>query len=196
MSDVDTGNNIISKAEYQLNEGDWEPMAAQGDGIFDSVREDVIAELPASQLGSNKVCVRGTDAKNNVTTPPTCSTFLVTYQVEGFAAPLNNELINSAKAGQAVPAKWRLTDANGTPIEDAASFKGFYSYPIDCEESIHSPHDAVEEYAPGNSGLQYKGNGEWQYNWKTPKTYWGTCRAMYLEFDSGAISPILQFDFK
>ncbi len=195
VSDADTGNNNISNAEYQLNDGDWEPMAAQ-DGAFDSVSEDVIAELSASKLGSNDVCVRGTDAKNNVTTPPTCTTFLVTYQVEGFAAPLNNELINSAKAGQAVPAKWRLTDANGTPIEDAASFKGFYSYPIDCEESIHSPHDAVEEYAPGNSGLQYKGNGEWQYNWKTPKTYWGTCRAMYLEFDSGAISPILQFDFK
>lgn len=195
VSDADTGSNNISNAEYSLNGGAWEPMAAQ-DGAFDSVSENVIAELSASQLGSNEVCVRGTDAKNNITTPPTCSTFMVTYQVEGFAAPLNNDLINSAKAGQVVPAKWRLTDANGLPIANAASFKGFYSYPIDCESTEHSPHDAVEEYAPGNSGLQYKGNGEWQYNWKTPKTYWGACRAMYIEFDSGAISPILQFEFK
>jgi len=195
VSDANTGNNNISNAEYSLNGGDWEPMGAQ-DGAFDSVSEDVSAELAATQLGANEVCVRGTDTKGNVTTPPTCSTFMVTYQFEGFAAPLNNGLINTAKAGQAIPAKWRLTDANGLPVEDAASFKGFYSYPIDCETGAHSPHDAVEEYAPGNSGLQYKGNGEWQYNWKTPKSYWGTCRAMYVEFNSGAISPVTQFQFK
>ncbi|MDO9140525.1 MAG: PxKF domain-containing protein [Methylobacter sp.] len=195
VSDADTGNNDISNAEYSLNGGAWEPMGAQ-DGAFDSVSEDVSAELAATQLGANEVCVRGTDTKGNVTTPPTCSTFMVTYQFEGFAAPLNNGLINTAKAGQAIPAKWRLTDANGLPVEDAASFTGFYSYPIDCETGAHSPHDAVEEYAPGNSGLQYKGNGEWQYNWKTPKSYWGTCRAMYVEFNSGAISPVTHFQFK
>lgn len=195
VSDANTGNNNINSAQYSLNGGNWEPMDAQ-DETFDSVSEDVIAELAATQLGFNEVCVRGTDAKGNVTTPPTCTTFMVTYQFEGFAAPLNNELINTAKAGQVVPAKWRLTDANGLPIEDATSFKGFYSYPIDCESTEHSPHDAVEEQAPGNSGLQYSGNGEWQYNWKTPKSYWGTCRAMYVEFNSGAISPITQFQFK
>lgn len=193
VSDASTGNNKITGAEYSLNGGAWELMGAQ-DGGFDSVSEDVIAELAATQLGSNEVCIRGTDAKNNVTTPPTCSTFLVSYQVEGFVTPLNNDLINTAKAGQAVPAKWRLTDADGLPIEDAASFTGFYSYPTNCE--TQTPHDAVEEYAPGNSGLQYKGDGQWQYNWKTPKTYWGTCRAMYVEFNSGAISPIVQFQFK
>ncbi|MDO9169125.1 MAG: PxKF domain-containing protein [Methylobacter sp.] len=195
VADADTGNNKITSAEYSLNGGAWELLSAQ-DGAFDSVSEDVNAELAATQLGSNEVCVRGTDVKGNVTTPPTCSTFMVTYQFKGFAAPLNNELINTAKAGQVVPAKWRLTDANSQPIEDATSFKGFYSYPINCENAEHSPHDAVEEYAPGNSGLQYSGNGEWQYNWKTPKSYWGTCRAMYLEFNSGAISPITQFQFK
>jgi len=195
VSDASTGNNKITSAEYSLNGSAWELLSAQ-DGTFDSVSEDVSAELAATQLGANEVCVRGTDAKGNVTTPPTCSTFMVTYQFEGFAAPLNNELINTAKAGQVVPAKWRLTDFNGLPIENAESFAGFYSYPIDCESTKHSPHDAVEEQAPGNSGLQYTGNGEWQYNWKTPKSYWGTCRAMYVEFNSGAISPVTQFQFK
>ena len=195
VSDADTGNNKIARAEYSLNGGTWELLNAQ-DGAFDSVSEDVIAELPATQLGSNEVCVRGTDSKGNTTTPPTCTTFLVTYQFEGFDSPIDNSLINTAKAGQSVPAKWRLTDANGTPIADSNSFAGFYSYPVDCETVAHSPRDAVEEYAPGNSGLQYMGDGYWQYNWKTPKKYWGMCRAMYIEFNSGAISPIVRFQFR
>ncbi|MGD7034227.1 PxKF domain-containing protein [Methylotuvimicrobium buryatense] len=195
VSEVETGNNTVVSAEYRLNGGDWELLSAQ-DGAFDSVTEDVIAELPAEQLGSNEVCVRGTDSKGNTTTPPTCTTFLVTYRFEGFSAPLNNELINTAQAGQSIPTKWRLTDANGMPIEDSSSFAGFYSYPIDCETAAHSPHDAVEEYAPGNSGLQNKRDGNWQYNWKTPKSYWGMCRAMYIEFDSGATSPVTLFQFK
>jgi len=193
VSDAETGNNQIVSAEYSLNDGAWELLTAQ-DGGFDSASEDIIAQLPATRLGSNEVCVRGTDAKGNVTTPPTCTTFTVTYQFVGFVEPIANDLTNIAKAGQSVPAKWRLTDANGLPIEDSTSFAGFYSHPIDCETG--TPNDAVEEYAAGNSGLQYKGDGNWQYNWKTPKAYWGTCHAMYIEFDSGAVSPIATFQFK
>ena len=89
----------------------------------------------------------------------------------------------------------RLTDANGTPIDDPASFAGLYSFPVDCETG-DSPQDPVEEYAAGDSGLLYKGDGYWQYNWKTPKAYWGTCRMLYIEFNSGAFSPIMNFQFK
>jgi hypothetical protein len=195
VSDADTGNNTITSAEYRLNGGNWELMAAQ-DGGFDGISEYVIAELPATKLGSNEVCLRGVDSKGNVTEPPVCSTFLVTYQFDGFNEHIANDLINTAQAGQAVPVKWRISDANGLPIENSASFAGLYSYPIDCGIAEHSPHDAVEEYAPGNSGLHYKTDGQWQYNWKTPKTYSGTCRAMYVEFDSGALSPIVTFQFK
>ncbi|MDO8938634.1 MAG: PxKF domain-containing protein [Methylicorpusculum sp.] len=196
VSDADTGNSNIISAEYSLNDsGSWALMTAQ-DGNYDNSIEEVIAELPATQLGANKVCMRGTDDKGNITTPPTCSTFMVTYQFEGFNEPVTAGLVNSAKAAQTVPVKWRLTDANGLPIEDSVSFAGFYSYPIECGNSEHSPHDVVEEYGSGNSGLIYKGDGQWQYNWKTPKNYKDTCRAMYVEFNSGTISPIVVFDFK
>ncbi len=196
VDDAAVGNHPIQSAEYRLNDGPWTALAAQ-DGAFDAVSEDVEAELPATQLGSNEVCVRGTDSKGNVTNPPTCTTFMVTYQFEGFFEPINNSLLNTAKAGQAVPTKWRLTDALGAPIEDQSSFAGLYSYPVDCESLMGNAADAIEEYAPGNSGLQYKGDGNWQYNWKTPKTYAGTCRALYVEFDSETVSPaIVTFQFK
>jgi len=195
VSDADVGNNLIVSAEYSLNGGEWNSTNAQ-DGAYDAISEDVEAELPAIKIGSNEVCVRGTDAKGNVTTPATCTTFLVTYQFEGFAQPIDSTLVNSVKAGQTVPGKWRLTDANGVAIDNPNSFVGFYSYPIDCESFAGNPSDAVEEYSAGGSGLQYNGDGNWQYNWKTPKSYTGSCQAMYVEFDSGAISPIVTFKFK
>jgi len=121
---------------------------------------------------------------------------VVTYAFEGFYSPVDNEATNDAKAGQAIPFKWRLTDANGEPISDPASFVGLYSYPISCDVLTGSPADAVEEYAAGDSGLQYNGEGYWQFNWKTPKTYASTCRAAYLEFNSTLTSPVVGIKFK
>jgi hypothetical protein len=40
----------------------------------------------------------------------------------GFAQPIDNAGVNSAKAGQTVPVKYRLTTAAGTPVSDPASF--------------------------------------------------------------------------
>ena len=120
------------------------------------------------------------------------------YVFDGFFEPINkNEVVNVAKAGQAIPVKWRLTDyGNGTPISDPASFVGLYSYSVSCVDFTGNPTDVVEEYASGASGLQYKGDGYWQFNWKTPKTYVGQCRQMYIKFAAGITSPPAKFKFK
>jgi hypothetical protein len=95
--------------------------------------------------------------------------------------------VNSAKAGQAIPVKWRITDANGAPISDPASFKDLTSYLINCNSLSGDAATAIEEYAAGSSGLQYLGDGYWQFNWKTPKTYAGQCRTMVLTLGDGNI---------
>ncbi len=194
VDDSGHGNNLISGAEYSLNGGPWTAMAAQ-DGTFDSISEDVEATFTASQTGSNEVCVRGTDTLNNVSNPQ-CQTFAVTYQFDGFFEPIDNLMMNVSKAGQAVPVKWRLTDNNGAPIADPASFAGLWSYPISCIDASSLASDAVEEYAAGSSGLQYNGDGYWQFNWKTPKSYANQCFAMYVLFDSGIASPVATFKFR
>jgi hypothetical protein len=56
------------------------------------------------------------------------------------------------------------------------------------------PADAIEEYA-GSSGLRYLGNGEWQFNWKTPKAYSGQCRLMTMAL-SDASTYTAEFIFK
>jgi hypothetical protein len=196
VSDVTTGNNNVASAEYSLNGDPYQPMTA-ADLVFDSPNEDVEASFYATTVGTNEVCVRGTDSLANLGTA-SCQNFLVTYKFDGFFPPIDNlPDVNLVKAGQAIPAKWRLTDANDVPIADPDSFDSLQSYPVNCTDFAGDPLDAVEEAAAGSSGLQYLGDGYWQYNWKTVKaTYADTCRVMFVEFNSGALSPATQFRFK
>jgi hypothetical protein len=108
------------------------------------------------------------------------------YTFEGFFSPIDNQRINSVKAGQAVPVKWRITDAGGAPISDPSSFKRLTSYSVNCGNFVGDPFSAIDGDAAGNSGLQYLGDGYWQFNWKTPKAYANTCRIMVLELGDGS----------
>ena len=108
----------------------------------------------------------------------------VPYNFDGFFNPIENApVVNQAKAGQAIPVKWRITDKNGLPISDPASFVSITSYGVSCASFEGDPTSFIEEVAAGSSGLQYLGDGWWQYNWKTPKSYAGQCRVMKLTLD-------------
>jgi len=191
-SDALTGNSNIASAEYKLNASAWLPMLAE-DGAFDEPVEAVKAGFNAVTLGTNQVCVRATDIWGNTGTE-TCATFTVGYKFTGFFQPIDMLAVNMAKAGQTVPVKWRLTDANGVPVSDPSVFKNLVSYSVSCGTFTGDPVDAIETYS-GSSGLQYLGDGYWQFNWKTPKSYANTCRKMYVQFD-GFKSPEVDFKFK
>jgi hypothetical protein len=80
--------------------------------------------------------------------------------------------------------KYHLEQADDTPVSDASSFVSLTSQSAGgtCGGA---PGDAVETY-PGASGLRYLGEGDWQFNWKTPKAYAGQCRTMTLTLDDGS----------
>jgi hypothetical protein len=121
------------------------------------------------------------------------------YLFTGFKSPVDMpKVVNSAQAGQAIPVKWHLTDANGMPISNPSSFVAVRTYPVSCGDfGFNPPEDPLPAGSPGDVGLIYNGNGDWHFNWKTLKTYTkGTCRDMYIEFDSGLLSPFAQFKFK
>ncbi len=195
MDDTYQGPDLILSAEYNLDKGEWlewDNMEAS-DGVFDEVIEDVEAGFFANIIGPHEGCVRGTDEYYNLG-DASCQTFLIDYDFEGFFDPIDISVTNEAKAGRAIPIKWRLTDANGEPIDNPSSFSGLYSQETMCDnETIEDP---VLEYSAGDSGLQYLGDGYWQYNWKTPKTYAGKCLVLYVEFDSTSASPVALFKFK
>ena len=51
--------------------------------------------------------------------------------------------------------------------------------------SLGATADLAEESAPGNSGLQNKGKGEYHFNWKTPKEYAKSCKMLELDLGEG-----------
>jgi hypothetical protein len=195
IDDAATGGSAIGSAEYAADGGAWTSMGP-ADGAFDESTEGVTATLATDRSwapGVHSVCVRGMDGNGNPSDGMACNAFTTGYSVDGFYQPVDMADTNSARAGQTIPAEWTLSDACGV-IEDPASFSNLYSYPVTCGE-LSPVTDVIELYA-GSSGLQYFGDGLWQFNWKTPKTYAGTCRVMHVGFNDGQYSDIVQFKFK
>jgi hypothetical protein len=140
------------------------------------------ALLDTSTVGKHAFTVTGTDVSGNETL--VTREYLVRYGFTGFAGPIDHPpAVNVANAGRTIPVKWRLVDANGIGVSDASSFVSVTSVPTDCAGNVHA--DGVETYADG-SGLQYLGDGYWQFNLKTPKSYAGQCRAMHMNLADSA----------
>ncbi len=100
--------------------------------------------------------------------------------------------MNVARAGQTVPVRYRIVGPSGAGIADPASLESLTSAPDGSCGSGES--DVVETYV-GDAGLKDLGDGDWQYSWKTPKSYAGACRVMVLKL-RGEPPYIARFAFK
>jgi hypothetical protein len=103
------------------------------------------------------------------------------YYFRGFGTPVDAGALNIAKAGRAIPLKWQVFDYTTAPVLDLDSaVVRISSVAIPCEGS-GDPTDVIEEYAAGGSGLQNLGDGVYQLNWETSRSYSGTCRRVRLD---------------
>jgi predicted outer membrane repeat protein len=108
----------------------------------------------------------------------------IVYQFVGFTSPVDNPpVMNIAKAGQTIPLKWRLLYSDGTPVTNLADVT-VTAASLAC--SAGTSPDQVDEYATGESGLQNLGDGYYQWNWKTPKSYANSCKTLNLDLGEGA----------
>ena len=111
-------------------------------------------------------------------------TFNILYNFSGFSQPVDNlPTLNNANSGQAIPLKFRITDVYGNPVTDLTNLT-VTATSFSCP--IGSTADQVEEYAAGSSGLLNQGNGYYQFNWKTPKSYAKSCKTLMLDLGEGA----------
>ena len=192
--DSATGNTNIAGAEFNLNNTGWQPMLAS-DGSFDEPQEQVKGLFQATTPGYNEVCVRATDAAGNLSAP-VCIHFTVKYKFSGFHHPVDmGNRVNVAKAGKTVPIKFRLTDANGAPVSDPSSIVGLVTTNVSCNVYKNIRTDAIEVYSTG-TGLQYLGNGYWQYNWQIPNSYKNTCLSIQIQLNDGTLTAEAKFKFK
>ncbi len=190
------GSNILS-AEFSVNAGAWTSMTAV-DGAFDSAAENVTATFMLTQAGDNEICVRGTDALNNIS-DAACATLAGQYQYvfTGFLKPIRMSVPNKANAARTIPVKWKLALLDGTAVKTPTSFVALKSYAVDCTTLVGDASTAVVEPSAGKPRLNNHGNkGRWQFNWKTSKTYKHSCRMMFVLFSDGQSSPSVLFRFR
>jgi hypothetical protein len=115
------------------------------------------------------------------------------YVFTGFAAPVDpSPTLNAAKAGQTIPLKFTVTDHTGAPVSTLTSVSVTVTS-LAC--SVGTTIDAIEEYASGESGLRYLGDGRYQFNWKAPKSYASSCKTLTLGIGDGVPHTAL-FEFK
>jgi hypothetical protein len=108
--------------------------------------------------------------------------FETAFNFTGFFTPVDNGILNSMKAGSAIPVKFSLGGNFGLGI----LWPGFpTSQPITCNGSTV---DAVEEtVTAGSSSLTYDSNtGQYNYIWKTTKS-WTGCRQLMIKLNDGSI---------
>jgi hypothetical protein len=139
--------------------------------------------LPTDTVGTKTVSApTASDNVGHTSVPVSCE-YRVVYGFAGLFAPIDRpNTMNVSKAGQSIPLKWRLTDAQGNPVLDLQTATVTVGA-INC--SLGSTDDLLEEVAPGGSGLQNLGNGYYQINWKTPTTYAGSCKSLNLNLGEG-----------
>jgi hypothetical protein len=143
-----------------------------------------LCTITASQAGLDVYSIDASAPKPWYPAPDVSQTFNSVYQFTGFFPPVDNlPTLNSANSGQAIPLKWRITDANGNPVTDLA-IVNVTAVSLLC--SLGTTIDQVQEHAAGNSGLQNQGNGYYQFNWKTPKSYAKSCKTLTLDLGEGA----------
>ena len=103
----------------------------------------------------------------------------------GFVAPVDNlPTPNRMKAGRAVPLRWSLFRADGTPVLDLTN-ASLSSSKFECANG--GIVDQIEEVASGSSSLMNLGGGRYQINWKSSAAYAGTCRTLHLDIGDGVV---------
>jgi hypothetical protein len=173
-------------ATYLLNQSVIAGYACQdevgGSGLASCVGT-VAAEsvIDTSSVGAKSFTVNAADNAGN--TNSAAVSYTVVYNFSGFSSPVDlAPTLNVAKAGQSIPLKWRITDANGLPITNLSGVSVTVAS-LAC--SLGTTTDALEEYASGNSGLQNLGDGYYQFNWTTPKSYANSCKTLKLNMGEG-----------
>jgi hypothetical protein len=183
---TDPGSNDTHKAEIDCGSGSY---GAENDVSSPSFE----TSCTFSTVGSKTVRVRVTDDDGGYDVKT--HDVSVQYDFYGLFEPVNRpNTMNVSKAGQGIPLKWLLKDFFGNPITTLSAVTVKVT-PQTC--LLGSTADQVEEYATGSSGLQNFLDGNYQFNWATPKSYAKSCKTIGLDLGEGFVrTDLAWFSFK
>jgi hypothetical protein len=165
--------------------------AANASDALSGVVSQGCSGLDTSSAGNHTTTCNATDGAGN--TANATVMYSVKFGFVGFTSPVDNPaVVNVANAGQAIPFKWRLVDSNGAAITNLTS-ASLNAVSIVCGTGAVT--DPVEQYSPDATPLQNLGDGYYQYNWKSPKSYQDSCKRLVLGLGDGSSHEAL-FRFK
>ena len=123
-----------------------------------------------------------------------CS-YNVIYDFGGFYPPVEpSPALNPVTASSTIPLKWRLLDANCSPVTNLSDVT-VTAISLSCPAGANQ--DQIEEYSSGSASLQYLGDGYYQWNWKSPTTFVSSCKTLKLNLGKSAgYEHIALFQFK
>ena len=150
------------------------------DAVSGPAAHVAVVAVDTSAVGAAHQQVTGEDVAGR-TSAITCG-YRVHYGFSGFQAPVDQSLVNVTRAGSVVPFKWRLIDYGGAPVTGLSAVT-VHSARHACGGAAEE--DPLEEVAAGASGLQNLGDGYYQLNWKSAKTYANSCRTFELDLGEG-----------
>lgn len=137
------------------------------------------------------------------------------YQFNGFVSPVinqGNNIINMAQAGQTIPLKWQLlyptcpagntncTGFNGGPVTNSALTPAGYVTILAAAGCSFTPgstptNDTIPVDTETQTGLINNGNGNYLFNWKTLKSFSGSCLTATVNVGDG-VAHNADFQFK
>ncbi|MFE6964996.1 PxKF domain-containing protein [Agromyces sp. NPDC057679] len=156
-----------------------------GSGLATAASGSIV--LDTSSVGAHTaIAPAGTAVDNagNESAEVSCE-YSVIYDFAGFFRPVDmNGVVNSVKAGSAVPMKFSLGGDEGLDIIAAGYPKVTFS---SCD--ANAPVDAVEStVTAGGSSLSYDATaGQYVYVWKSDKSWAGKCGTFELGLDDGVV---------
>jgi hypothetical protein len=167
---------------------------ASCEGVLDGsqpVADD--SALPTDTPGTHSLAVTATDNAGNTHTTTHTYTVQAEFNFTGFFSPVNNPpVVNSVKAGQAIPVKFSLNGDQGLDI-----FADGYpqSQQVTCD--TNAPVDELEQTTTaGNSSLQYDAATDtYTYVWKTDQSWSSSCRQLSVQLSDGSVHTA-NFKFK
>ena len=176
---------------FALGAADAIVSAAVADALSGPLAATVSAAADTGTVGPKSISLSGSDVAGHTRT--VACAYGVTYVFSGFQAPVDGDgVLNVVNAGRAIPLRWRLTSASGSPVTTLTA-ASVTVQGLDCAAA--STTDLVEETTAGGSALQNLGDGYYQLNWKTPSAYANSCKNMRLDLGEGLVHAAL-FKFR
>jgi Tol biopolymer transport system component len=168
---------IEGQAEVVLGEG--LTVVSVPAGTTAKVSENTDGTFNVENLGGEDVTVSVDGIETTV--PAGTSKDVRTWDFRGFARPVeNNGALNVARAGRSVPLKWRLRNADGTPVTGLGAV-ALTVTSFDCATGEPDGEEPTVDESP----LQPLGNGHYRILWRTSRSFTRSCKAVHLDLGEG-----------